>query len=328
MTTIHAIRLHETGGPEVLRHEAIELGAPGPGEALVRHRAIGVNFIDTYHRSGLYPLASLPATIGMEAAGVVEAVGEGVSEVSVGDRVAYATAGPGAYAEARVLPAEELVPVPEAVSFEQAASVLLQGMTVEYLVRRTFRVEAGMTVLLHAAAGGVGLIACRWLSHLGATVIGTVSTDEKADLAKAHGCAHPVVYTREDFVERVAEITGGEGVPVVYDSVGRDTLMKGFDCLRPRGMMVSFGNASGAPDPIDPLILSRKGSLYLTRPSLLHYNAARADLLPSAAAVFELVAEGVLDAEPRHRWPLADAAECHRALEGRETSGSVILESA
>jgi len=325
MTSVHAICVHETGGPEVLRYEPVELPPPGPGEALVRHHAIGVNFIDTYHRSGLYPLASLPATIGMEAAGEVEAIGEGVTEVAVGDRVAYATAGPGAYAQARVLPAAKLVPVPAAVSAEQAASVLLQGMTVEYLVRRTFAVQPGMTVLLHAAAGGVGLIACRWLSHLGATVIGTVSTDDKAALAKAHGCAHPVVYTREDFVERVRELTGGEGVPVVYDSVGKDTLLRGFDCLRPRGVMVSFGNASGAPDPIDPLVLSRKGSLFLTRPSLLHYNAARDDLLPSAAAVFERVVDGVLDAEPRHRWPLADAADCHRALEARETAGSVVL---
>ncbi len=285
--TVKAVRVHETGGPEVLRYEDVTLPDPGPGQVRVRQHAIGVNLIDTYHRSGLYALEDLPRVIGQEGAGVVEAVGEGVTELAVGDRVAHATAGPGGYAQARVLDASKVVAIPDAVSFEQAASVLLQGMTVEFLVRRTFEVKKGMTVLWHAAAGGVGLIACRWLSHLGATVIGTVSTDEKAELARQHGCHHPVIYTREDFVERVRELTDGEGVVVVYDSVGRDTFLRGFDCLKRRGMMVGFGNASGTPEPFDPMILARKGSLYLTRPTLFHYVAEPEELRESAAAVFD-----------------------------------------
>jgi NADPH2:quinone reductase len=325
MTKVKTIRIHETGGPEVLRVEEVEVGAPRPGQALVRHEAIGVNLIDTYHRSGLYKVASLPSGIGQEAAGVVEAVGEGVSEVRVGDRVAVATAGVGTYAEARLVEASKLVPVPEGVSDEQAAAVLLKGMTVEFLLRRTFRVEPGMTVLFHAAAGGVGLLACQWLAALGATVIGTVSSDTKAELARAHGCHHTIVYTREDFVARVKEITGGAGVPVVYDSVGKDTFLRSLDCLAMRGMLVAFGNASGRPDPFDPMLLAQKGSLFLTRPTLFHYVEKREELLESAREVFDRVARGVLAADPRHTWPLTEAAACHRAMEARETTGSSVL---
>lgn len=319
------IRVHETGGPEVLRVEQAELAAPGHGEVLVRHESIGVNFIDTYHRSGLYPLPGLPSPIGQEAAGVVEAVGEGVTEFGVGEAVAYATAGLGAYADARVVPAARLVPVPAAVGCRRASAVLLKGMTVEYLVRRTFRVEPGMTVLWHAAAGGVGLIACRWLAELGVAVIGTVSSDAKAELARQHGCSHTIVYAREKFVERVRELTDGRGVDVVYDSVGRDTFVRGLDCLRPRGLLVGFGNASGKPEPFDPMLLAQKGSLYVTRPTLFHYVAERAELLASAREVFDRVARGVIDAEPRHEWPLQEVIDCHRALEARQTSGSAVL---
>jgi NADPH2:quinone reductase len=320
-----AIRIHQTGGPEVLRLETVDAGRPGPGQALVRHAAVGINFIDTYHRSGLYPLPSLPHGIGMEAAGVVEAVGDGVTEVRPGDRVAYASGAPGAYADVRLVPAERLVPLPAGIDERTAAGMMLKGMTVEYLIRRTFRVEAGMTVLLHAAAGGVGLIACQWLRHLGVKVIGTVGSDAKAELARAHGCDHPVVYTRENVVERVRAITGGRGVPVVYDSVGRSTFDISIDCLARRGMLVGFGNASGAAAPLDPLVLSRKGSLYLTRPTLMDYTATREDLLASAGALFEVVAKGAVRIEVRQTWPLADAAEAHRALESRRTTGSSIL---
>jgi NADPH2:quinone reductase len=323
---VHTIRIHELGGPEVLRWDDVALGDPGPGQARVRNNAIGVNFIDTYHRSGLYPLPSLPHAIGMEGAGVVEAVGAGVTDVAVGDRVAYASGGPGSYAEARLIAADRLVPVPEGVTDETAAAVLLKGMTTEYLIRRAFRVERGMTVLFHAAAGGVGLVACQWLAHLGATVIGTVGTDEKAELARAHGCVHPVVYSRDDFVERVRDVTDGEGVHVVYDSVGRATFVRSLDCLRPRGTLVAFGNASGAPEPLDPLVLSRKGSLFLTRPKLFDYTSTRAELLESATALFEVVTSGVVRVRIGQRWPLREAAQCHRALEARQTTGSAILE--
>ncbi|HUD73268.1 MAG TPA: quinone oxidoreductase [Dongiaceae bacterium] len=321
-----AIRVHRTGGPEVLVPETIDPGRPGPGQALVRQTAVGVNFIDTYHRSGLYPLPALPHGIGSEAAGVVEAVGDGVTEVRPGDRVAYAAAGPpGAYAGERLLPAERLVPLPATVDDRTAAAMMLKGMTAEYLIRRTFRVEPGMTVLFHAAAGGVGLIACQWLKHLGATVIGTVGDDAKAELARAHGCAHTIVYTREAIAPRVREITGGRGVPVVYDAVGRATMAASLDALARRGMLVSFGNASGAPEPLDPLVLSRKGSLYLTRPTLFDYNATRPELLASAGALFGVVGSGAVRIEVRQTWPLADAAEAHRALESRRTVGSSIL---
>jgi NADPH2:quinone reductase len=324
-TTTNAIRIHETGGPEVLRHEEVKLEAPGPGEALVRHRAVGLNFIDTYHRTGLYPVPDLPSGLGIEAAGVVEAVGEGVTEVSVGERVAYAAGPPGAYAGARLMAADRLVPLPDAIEDEVAAAMMLKGMTVEYLIRRTFEVRPGQTVLFHAAAGGVGLIACQWLRALGAKVIGTVGSDEKAELARAHGCHHPVVYTREDFTKRVRELTDGEGVPVVYDSVGRATFDGSLECLRPRGLMVSFGNASGKPDPFDTLALSQKGSLYLTRPSLFAYVATREELLASARALFEVVLSGKVTIEVRQRFPLEQAAEAHRALEARRTAGASIL---
>jgi NADPH2:quinone reductase len=318
------VRIHETGGPDVLRYEEFEEAPPGRGEARVRQTAIGLNMIDTYFRSGLYPLP-LPAGIGSEAAGLVEAVGEGVTEVAVGDRVAYALGAPGAYCDARNVPAHILVPLPADISDEQAAAMMLQGMTVEYLVRRTFVVEPGMHVLFHAAAGGVGLIACQWLAHLGAITIGTVGSDEKAALAREHGCNHTIVYTREDFVTRVKEITDGLGVPVAYDSVGKDTFERSLACLRRRGTLVSFGNASGKPAPLDPLALSRGGSLYLTRPTLFDYCATRAELLASAAALFEVVRAGIVKVAPRQRFSLRDAAEAHRAIESRRTVGATIL---
>lgn len=318
-----AIRIHEHGGPEVMRLEDVDVGEPGPGEARVRHTAVGLNFIDTYHRTGLYAV-SLPSGLGMEAAGVIEAVGEGVTELSPGQRVAYAAGPPGAYAEARVVAADRLVPLPDAVDDETAAAAMLKGMTVEYLIRRTHRVSAGETVLLHAAAGGVGLVACQWLKHLGATVIGTVGSDEKAELARAHGCDHPIVYTREDFAARVRELVPG-GVPVVYDSVGAATFEASLDCLAPRGLMVSFGNASGKPPALEVGALAQKGSLFLTRPTLMTYVAARADLLESAAAVFDVIARGAVTIAIGQRFPLADAAEAHRALEDRATTGSTVL---
>jgi NADPH2:quinone reductase len=320
-----AIRIHKTGGPEVLQLDSVDPGKPGPGQALVRHKAIGINFIDTYHRSGLYPLPSLPHCIGGEGAGVVEAVGAGVTLVKPGDRVAYAGVTPGSYADARVIPADRLVPLPDGVDERTAAAMMLKGMTVEYLIRRTFKVEAGMTVLFHAAAGGVGSIACQWLKHLGATVIGTVGSDAKAALARAHGCDHPIVYTRENVVERVRALTGGRGVPVVYDGVGRSTFEMSLDCLARRGMLVGFGNASGAAAPVDPLLLSRKGSLYLTRPTLMDYTITREELLDSASALFDVVKKGAVTIEVGRTWPLAEAAAAHRALESRETTGSSLL---
>jgi NADPH2:quinone reductase len=318
-----AIRIHETGGPEVLRLEDVHVGDPGPGEARVRQLAAGVNFLDVYHRSGLYPLA-LPAGLGVEGAGVVEAVGEGVSHVRPGDRVAYAGGPTGAYCEARLLPADRLVNLPDAVSDDTAAAVMLKGLTVHALIRRTYPVKPGDTVLWHAAAGGVGLIAVQWLKAIGARVIGTVGSDEKAARARACGCDHVVVYTREDFVARVRELTGG-GVPVVYDSVGKATFEGSLDCLRPLGMMVTFGSSSGPVPPVDPLLLSRKGSLFLTRPSIFTYIARRADLESGAAELLDLVRAGKVKAEIGGRWPLAEAASAHRALEGRETTGSLLL---
>ena len=320
-----AVRIHETGGTEVLRLQEVEVGEPGPGEVRVRHTAIGINYVDTYHRSGLYPLPALPSGIGMEAAGVVEAVGPEVSELAVGSRVGYATAGPGAYAEVRLAAADRLIPLPDDIWDEVAASILLKGMTAEYLIRRTYPVQPGQTVLLHAAAGGVGLIACQWLAHLGVVVIGTVGSDEKAEVARAHGCAHVVVYTRESFVERVRGITAGKGVPVVFDSVGKATFEGSLDCLRPRGMLVSYGNASGKPDPFDPGVLARKGSLYLTRPTLFHYVAERQELMDSARAVFDVVQRGAVKVQVRQRWPLADVSAAHTALENRATTGASIL---
>lgn len=303
---------------------SIELSPPARGEARVRHAAIGVNYIDTYHRTGLYPMA-LPFVPGVEAAGMVEAVGEGVESVRVGERVGYCAAGVGAYAEARNVPADRLIAIPPAVSDEVAAASMLKGMTAEYLIRRTYVVKRGETVLFHAAAGGVGLLATQWLAHLGATVIGTVGSDEKAEIARAHGCRHAIVYTKEDFVERTRGITGKKGVPVVYDSVGKDTVMRSLDCLSPRGLLVSFGNASGKPDPLDLLTLSAKGSLYVTRPSLFAYVATRDELVASAAALFDVLERGAVRAEARWRFPLAEAAEAHRVLEARKTTGSIVL---
>jgi len=321
----HAIRIHEHGGPEVLRWEEVPKPSPGPGEALVRHAAVGLNYIDVYFRTGLYKPPSLPAVIGMEGAGTVEAVGEGVGGLAPGDRVAYATAPIGAYAEFRTIKADRLVKLPEAIGFETAAAMMLQGMTAEYLLLRTYRVQPGQTILVHAAAGGVGLIMCQWARHLGCTVIGTVGSDEKAALAKAHGCDHPIVYTREDFQARVKEITGGKMLPVVYDSVGRDTFQKSIDCLAPLGMMIVYGNASGPVPPFELSMLAAKGSLFITRPTLATYTARREDLAASAAALFDVVRKGVVKIEVNQRFPLQDAAEAHRALEGRRTTGSTIL---
>jgi NADPH2:quinone reductase len=319
-----AIRITQTGGPEVMHWEDVEVGAPGAGQARVRHTAVGVNYIDTYHRSGHYPLP-LPTGLGSEAAGIVEVVGPGVTVVKPGDRVAYAGGGPGSYAEARVLPASVLVPIPEGVSDQTAAAVMLKGMTARYLIRRTYPVKAGETVLFHAAAGGVGLIACQWLKALGATVIGTVGSEEKAEIARGHGCDYVIVSTREEIPGRVREITGGAGVPVVYDSVGKDTFLASLDCLRPLGLMVSFGNASGKVAPFDIGILSQKGSLYLTRPTLATYTATRADLEATAGEVFEVLRNGTVKVEVRHRYPLAEAAQVHRDLEGRRTVGSIVM---
>jgi NADPH2:quinone reductase len=319
-----AIRFHQTGGPEVLRLEEVAVGDPGPGEARVRHAACGVNFIDTYHRTGLYKLP-LPSALGVEGAGVVEAVGAGVTHVKAGDRVAYAGGPPGGYSERRVMSAARLVRLPKEISDEQAAGMMLKGLTVWYLVRKTYRVQKGETVLWHAAAGGVGLIACQWLHALGATTIGTAGSDEKASLAKAHGCDHTIVYTREDFAKRVRELTGGAGVPVVYDSVGKDTLAGSLDALRPRGYLVSFGNASGPTGPIDPLVLSAKGSLFLTRPTLVNYTSTRAEIEEGTGELFDLVRSGKVKIEVGARYPLAEAARAHRDLEGRKTTGSVVL---
>jgi NADPH2:quinone reductase len=320
----HAIRIHATGGPEVLRWEEVDLAAPAPNEARVRHEAVGLNFIDIYFRSGRYPL-QLPSGLGLEGAGVVEAVGSAVTEVKVGDRVAYAGGPPGAYAEARNIPADRLVKLPDAIDFKTAAAMMLQGMTAQYLLRRTYRVQAGDTILIQAAAGGVGLIVCQWAKALGATVIGTVSSDEKAALAKAHGCDHPIVYTREDFVARVKEITNGEGVPVVYDSVGADTFAKSLDCLRPLGMMVTFGQSAGPVPPVDTQELSKRGSLFLTRPTLFTYIAKRADLLASAQELFDMVTSGKVKIEVNQTYALKDAAQAQIDLESRKTTGSTVL---
>ena len=320
---VHAIRVHEVGGPEVLSWEEAAVGEPGLGQVRLRQHAVGLNYIDVYHRTGLYP-QPLPFTPGTEGAGVVEEVGDGVTMLRPGDRVAYA--GPiGGYAEARLIDADRLVKLPDEISFELAAAMMLQGMTVRMLLRAVHEVKVGDTILVHAAAGGVGLIMCQWAAAIGATVIGTVSTDEKADLAKAHGCHHPIVYTRQDFVAEVARITSGAKLPVVYDSVGRDTFLKSLDCLFPRGLMVSFGNASGPPDPIPPTLLAQKGSLFLTRPTLFHYIAARDELEQSAAELFAMVLSGKMRVEIGQRFALKDAAAAHRALEARETTGSTVL---
>jgi NADPH2:quinone reductase len=319
----HAIRVHAVGGPEVLTWEEVESGQPAPGEARILQEAIGLNFIDVYHRSGLYPLP-LPFVPGTEGAGVVEAIGEGVTNVFVGDRVAYA--GPiGGYAEERLIDADKLVKLPDAIASDQAAGMMLQGMTAQMLLRSVFPVAKGDTILIHAAAGGVGLIMCQWAAALGATVIGTVGTEAKAQLAREHGCAHPIVYSKQDFVAEVQRVTGGEKLPVVYDSVGRDTFMRSLDCLKPRGLMVSFGQSSGPIEPFSPNVLAQKGSLYLTRPTLFTYTASREQLQQSARELFEVVASGKVRIEVQQRFALADAAEAHRALQSRKTTGSTIL---
>lgn len=321
----HAIRIHAPGGPEVMRWDQVDVGAPGPGEIRLRQTAIGLNFIDVYHRSGLYPLPALPAVLGLEAAGVVEAVGPGVADLRAGDRVAYASLPVGAYAEARLMPADRVIRLPNDVTDQQAAAMMLKGLTAHYLLRRTFHVTPGNAILIHAAAGGVGLIVCRWAKHLGATVIGAVGSDAKAELARAHGCDHPIVYTREDLPKRVRELTGGEGVAVVYDSVGKDTFVASLDCLRPLGMMVSFGNASGPVPAFEPAMLASRGSLFFTRPSLMTYTAKAEDYRAAAEELFSVVTTGIVPIEINQTYPLRDAAEAHRDLEARKTTGSTVL---
>lgn len=319
-----AIVFGETGGPDVLRWQDAALPAPGRGEALIRHCAIGLNFIDTYHRTGLYPLA-LPATPGMEAAGVVEAVGPGVKEFKPGDRVAYATFPPGAYSEKRVISASRVVKLPAGIPFNIAAAGLLKGLTAHFLLHRTYKVRKGDTILVHAAAGGVGLILCQWARALGAIVIGTVGSDAKAALAKRHGCRHAINYTSENFVERVREITRGAGVPVVYDGVGRDTFLPSLDCLRPFGMMINYGNASGPAPPLNVGLLAQKGSLYVTRPTMATYTAKREDLVKSARAVFSAIKRGKVKIQIGQTFALRDAAIAHRELEARRTTGATVL---
>jgi NADPH2:quinone reductase len=321
---VKTVRVHAYGGPEALVYEDVDPGAPGPGQARIRQTAVGLNYIDTYHRTGLYKLPSLPHALGVEGAGVVEAVGDGVTNVKPGDRICYGSI-LGAYAEERIVPADRLLALPEGINDDIAAGIMLKGMTARYLLRVTYRVQKGDTVLIHAAAGGVGLIACQWAKHLGATVIGTVGSDEKAALAKAHGCDHPVIYTRESFVDKVKEVTGGKGVPVVYDSVGKDTWEGSLDCLAVRGMMVSFGNASGPVAPFSILALSQKGSLFLTRPTLAHYITTRADYEETANDLFGVVKSGAVKIEVNQRYDLKDVAQAHRDLESRKTTGSTIL---
>jgi NADPH2:quinone reductase len=319
----HAIRIHQNGGPEVMQWETVDVPAPGPGQVRLKQHAVGVNYIDTYQRSGLYKLP-LPFVPGSEGAGEVVAVGSGVTDFKVGDRGAYAGA-LGGYAQERVMPADRLVKLPDGIDYKTAAAMMLQGMTVRYLLRQTYKVGPGTALLLHAAAGGIGLIASQWAKHLGATVIGTVSSAEKAELAKAHGCTHVINYKTEDFVKRTRELTGGQGVDVVYDGVGKDTYPGSLDCLKPLGLWVSFGNASGAITNFDILSLSTKGSLYATRPTLQTYVAKREDLLANANDLFDVVSKGIVKIEINHTYPLKDAAQAHRDLEGRKTTGSIVL---
>ena len=323
MQVVQAIRIHETGGPEVMVLEDIELEQPGPGMVTVANRAIGLNYIDTYHRSGLYPLP-LPIGLGLEGAGVVQAVGEG-ADLAVGDRVVYCSAGFGAYAEALNLPASRLVKIPEGIDFEQAAAVLLKGQTTEYLLQRTYPLQSGETCLYHAAAGGVGLIFGQWASSIGANVIGTVGSEEKAELARVHGYHHVINYRTENVVERVLEITGGEKLPVVFDGVGKDTFDMSLDCLRPKGLMVSFGNASGAPEPLDLQVLANKGSLFITRPTMLTYTATTEELRQSSQDLFARVLSGDVRIEINQRYALADIQQAHTDLAGRKTTGSTVI---
>jgi len=320
----NAIRVHKQGGPEEMKWEVVDLPTIKEGEVLIKHTAIGLNYIDTYHRSGLYPMP-VPLTLGIEGAGIIEEVGENVSDLKVGDRVAYASPPTGSYAEVKVMPAARLVKIPDNISDEIAAAIMLKGMTVEYLVRRTYNVKAGQTVLFHAAAGGVGLIACQWLKAIGATTVGTVGSEEKAALAKANGCDHTILYREENFVDKVKEITNGEGVPVVYDGIGKDTALQGLDCLSPLGLMVIFGNASGNAPPIDTGLLAAKGSLFLTRPTLMTYNAKREALVDSAQQVFNMVGSGKINISINARYDLKDAAQAHKDLESRKTTGSTLL---
>ena len=320
----HAVRIHSNGGPEVLQWEKVEVPEPEAGDAIVRQVAAGLNFIDVYFRTGLYKVPVFPSVIGNEGADVVVAVGDGVTEVEVGDRVAYCMS-LGSYTQRRLIPAKQLVKIPKDISEQQAAAAMLKGCTVQYLIRQTYPVQKGETVLFHAAAGGCGLIACQWLKHLGVRVIGTVGTAEKAELARAHGCDHPIVYTEDNFVDRVKELTDGRGVPVVYDSVGKDTFNDSLECLQPRGLMVSFGNASGAVEPFAPALLAAKGSLFLTRPTLATYTATRADLEKTSTDLFGVLSSGAVTVEVNHTYPLENAAQAHRDLEARKTTGSTIL---
>lgn len=322
---VAAIKIRQPGGPEVLTLEDAPVAAPAPGEVLIRQTAVGVNFVDTYYRTGLYKQPSYPVGIGQEAAGVIEAVGQGVSGFAPGDRVAYCGGPLGAYAAARVIPARFVVRIPDSISDAMAAACMLKGLTAHYLLRLTYKVKAGDTVLIHAAAGGVGLMACQWAKHLGATVIGTVGSDEKAALAATHGCDYPVVYTREHFVEKVKEITGGQGVEVVYDSVGKTTFMDSLDCLKRFGMMVSFGNASGPVPPVEPLLLTQKGSLYLTRPSLMHHLEDEAGYRAHAAELFDLIGRGIIKVTVGAAYSLSEARQAHIDLESRRTTGALIL---
>jgi NADPH2:quinone reductase len=318
-----AIRFHQTGGPEVLKLETAQVGEPGPGQARVRHTYVAVNFIDIYFRTGRYPLP-LPNGLGSDAVGVVEAVGSGVNDVRVGDRVGYLLGPQGAYADVRIMPADVLIPLPDGVSDSTASTLMMKGMTTQYLFRQVYPLKGGETILYHAAAGGVGLIACQWAKALGVTMIGTVSTDQKAEVARAHGCAHTIVTSRENIAERVREITGGKGVPVVYDSVGKDTLMASLDSLQPRGALVSNGTSSG-PVVIDSMLLAVKGSLWVTRPAMIHYATPRAHMLEMAKELFDLVLAGKIRSEPNQTFALEDAAEAHRALEARKTVGATVL---
>jgi NADPH2:quinone reductase len=320
----HAIRFHKPGGPEVLVWEEVNVGKPGPGEARIRHTAVGLNFVDIYNRSGVYP-ASLPSGIGSEGAGVVEEVGAGVSDLKPGDRVAYGSSPLGAYSEARLIPADRLLKLPDSIDDKTAAAMMLKGLTVQYLIRQTYRVKSGETILLHAAAGGVGLILSQWAKHLGATVIGTVGSEEKAKLAKEHGCAHTINYAKEDFVKRVEEITGGKKVPVVYDSVGKDTFLKSLDCLAPHGFAVLFGQSSGVVEPLNLGLLAQKGSLYVTRPTLNTYGAKRENLVAMGKELFDVVQSGAVKIEVRQTYPLKDAAKAHADLAARKTTGSTVL---
>ena len=320
----NAIRVHKQGGPEEMKWEEVALPEIQKDDVLIKHTAIGLNYIDTYHRSGLYPMP-VPLTLGIEGAGIIIEAGENVKDLTVGDRVAYASPPTGSYAEAKVMPADRLVKIPDNISDEIAAAIMLKGMTVEYLVRRTYNVKAGQTVLFHAAAGGVGLIACQWLKAIGAKVIGTVGSEEKAALAKANGCEHTILYREENFVDKVKEITNEEGVPVVYDGIGKDTALKSLDCLSPLGMLVVFGNSSGNAPPIETGLLAAKGSLFLTRPTLMTYNAKREDLVESAQQLFNMVGSGKVNISINARYDLKDAAQAHKDLESRKTTGSTLL---